>query len=126
MSPARTPAVPGASTPAGLATVAEVLGANIRRLRLLRDWRQVDLTHALGQLGASWIRQTLSYVESGQRNITVTELVCVALALDVSLDELLDPLGQTMALRGTWEWLTLSDDEVAAVLLSARRRQRAT
>jgi transcriptional regulator with XRE-family HTH domain len=108
-------------------TVPEVVGDRIRHYRGRRGWRQVDLVAALAELGLSWTRQTITYVETGARNLTATELVAVALALRVSVAELLDPsVVKKMALRATWAWLTLDDEDLAAIVGGRGRAERAS
>lgn len=117
------PAFAGMEIPEGLATVPDVLAANIRKYRAMRDWRQLDLIGRMDGLGLTWNRQIVSAVESALRNVTTTELACLAIALGVSLEQLLDPrpAGVKMALRGTWEWLSLDDDEFGALICSHAR-----
>jgi transcriptional regulator with XRE-family HTH domain len=47
----------------------------------------------MGWLGHRWVRVTVSEVERGRRNLTVDELLGLALVLDATLEELLDPMG---------------------------------
>jgi transcriptional regulator with XRE-family HTH domain len=127
VSPVRTPASPGTPAPDGVMTVAEVVGDRIRHYRHRKGWRQVDLVGTLADLGLSWTRQTITYVENGARTLTTPELVAVALALRVSVDELLDPpVSQRMALRATWAWLTLDGDDMGAILGDRERAASAS
>jgi len=127
VSPVRTPASPGTPPPDGVMTVAEVIGDRIRHYRHRRGWRQLDLMGALADLGLSWTRQTITYVENGARSLTATELVAVALALRVSVAELLDPAAtKRTALRATWAWLTLDDEDLGVILGGRQRAERAS
>lgn len=127
MSPVRTPASPGTPPPDRVMSVAEVIGNRIRHYRHRKDWRQVDLVGALRDLGLGWTRQTITYVETGARSLTAAELVAVALALGVSVVELLDPsIFQKMALRATWAWLALDDDDMRIILGDHERGERAS
>lgn len=68
-----------------------VVGPQIRRLRDTRDWSQEVLAARCGRLGWDLSRGTLAKVESGFRCVTDGELVTLARALRVSLDELYPP-----------------------------------
>ncbi|MFW5968009.1 MAG: helix-turn-helix domain-containing protein [Persicimonas sp.] len=60
------------------------VGANVRRFRYEREWSQSQLAKSAG-LNRSY----LSMVENGRRNISLDNLVSLALALQVEPSELL-------------------------------------
>jgi transcriptional regulator with XRE-family HTH domain len=91
--PEPTPEVAGRSPRPGSRFLSEVLAANIQALRLLRRLKQGDLADGMTRVGHRWTQQTVSDVERARRNITVNELLGLALVLDATLDELLDPMG---------------------------------
>jgi transcriptional regulator with XRE-family HTH domain len=73
--------------------VTEVLAANIRAFRQLRGLDQRQLGVRMQSLGPKWWQVTVSEVERGQRNVTVPELVTLTVALDTTVERLLDPRG---------------------------------
>lgn len=70
----------------------EVVGANIADLREARRLSQAELGELLGRyLDKPWARQAVSAAEKGRRAFAVSELVAMALALGVTLFDLLAP-----------------------------------
>src|ERR687886_1714377 len=78
--------------------VAEVLAANLRRLRIARHLSLSELARAT-QIS----KATLSGVESGRSNPTVETLAALAAALRVTLGELLEepPAGEVRVTRAS-------------------------
>lgn len=74
-------------------TVKEAVGANVRTYRQLRGLDQDALARRLQAVGIPWRRVTVSEVERGERNVTVTELLWLALALETTIVELFDTRG---------------------------------
>lgn len=76
--------------------VQELLAANLRRLRIARHLSLSELARATGMSKA-----TLSSIENGRANPTVTTLSALSEALRVSLAELLEelPLGEIRVVR---------------------------
>ena len=75
-------------------TVKEAVGGNIRTYRQLRGLDQDALARRLNVgLAIPWRRVTVSEVERGERHVTVTELLWLALALETTIMELLDTRG---------------------------------
>lgn len=72
---------------------SQVLATNVRALRALREMRQEDLGRLMGQLGHNWSGGTVGFVERADRAVDVDELVALALALDATVVQLLDPAG---------------------------------
>lgn len=76
-----------ATTP--VATIAQ----RVKELRGRRGWTAAQLGAALGKHDVRWDRFTVANLESGKRqNVTVNELLALALALDVAPVNLLVPL----------------------------------
>ena len=63
---------------------AKKLGENIRRIRLEKDMTQGDFCRKLGVDPAY-----MSNIESGNKNPTLSTITKIAVALDVSVDELM-------------------------------------
>jgi transcriptional regulator with XRE-family HTH domain len=78
-------------------TVAETVARNIQTYRGIRKLDQVRLARRMESLGIPWRRVTVSEVERGRRNVTLTEALGLALALEVTVEQLVDP-------RGTDSW----------------------
>lgn len=74
-------------------TVAETVAGNVRAFRQLRGMDQAQLARRMYSLSMSWSRVTVSEVERGQRNVTVAELLKLALALGTTMEQLLDTRG---------------------------------
>jgi transcriptional regulator with XRE-family HTH domain len=74
-------------------TVKEAVADNVRAFRQLRGWDQADLARRMYSLNMSWSRVTVSEVERSQRNVTVAELLKLALALGTTIEQLLDTRG---------------------------------
>jgi len=67
--------------------------SKVRAYRLLRRLKQDDVAAGMRRLRHhTWTRQTVSDVERVQRNLTVDELVGLSIVLELSLNELLDPV----------------------------------
>jgi transcriptional regulator with XRE-family HTH domain len=82
-------------------TVAKTVARNIRIYRQLRGLDQEALARRLQNLAIPWRRVTVSEVERGERNVTVTELLWLALALQTTIVQLLDTRGPER-LQGPW------------------------
>lgn len=80
----------GGVTPADLgeriADLAACVGANVRRLRLARGWRQVDLA-----IRAHLGENTINRIEIGGRGLRLRTLAALSIALDAPMYELLRP-----------------------------------
>jgi transcriptional regulator with XRE-family HTH domain len=83
-------------------TVKEAVGRNVRTYRQLRGLDQEALARRLNVgLAIPWRRVTVSEVERGERHVTVTELLWLALALETTIEQLLDTRGPER-LQGPW------------------------
>lgn len=72
---------------------AQVLAANLRGFRRVRDMSQDELAERMTILGHGWMRATVSEVERGGRKVSIDELLSLALVLSATIGDLLDPLG---------------------------------
>lgn len=111
--PAPTPRRAGRRPPEGARArfVEDVLAANVRGFRLLRDLEQADVAERMNNLGHRWTPATVSEVERGRRNVTVPELLALVLALQASVDQLLDPRGPERRSGPDLILAATSDDE---------------
>lgn len=74
------------------------IGARIRSLREKKGLTQEELARRMGFKD----RQTISAIETGNRRITAEELLRAAKVLDVSLDEITDPLDPIEKMEFSW------------------------
>jgi transcriptional regulator with XRE-family HTH domain len=75
-------------------TVKETVAGNVRAYRHLRNIDQAGLARRMYSLGMfPWSRVTVSEVERAQRNVTVAELLALTLALETTIEQLLDTRG---------------------------------
>jgi transcriptional regulator with XRE-family HTH domain len=81
--------------------VADTVADNVRAFRQLRDLDQVALARRMNVLGIGWRQVTVSEVERGPRNVTVSELLALAFALGTTIEQLLDTRGPER-IRGPW------------------------
>lgn len=91
--PVRTPTAAGEDLPKGVVSIPELLAGNVRAYRLLRRLEQDEVAGRMQSLGHGWRRATVSEIERSRRNVTVSELVGLAMALNVTVAELLDSRG---------------------------------
>lgn len=95
----------------------------IRSLRLARGWSLDELARR-SFIGAS----TISRIETGGRRIALDQLVTLAKALDVSVDQLLDPADEDVVIRpnrdtikGVTVWpLTRPNDQSGRIVSKMR------
>lgn len=63
------------------------IGKNIQALRKARGMTQVELCSQLGALGRPMLQSTYAQIETGTRNIFVSDLIAIKRILNVSYDE---------------------------------------
>lgn len=90
--PVSTPRRGGREPREGARFITDVLADNTRAYRLLGRLEQTDVAERMASLGHPWTRQTVSDVERGRRNLTVDELLGLAMVFGVSIGALLDPM----------------------------------
>jgi transcriptional regulator with XRE-family HTH domain len=88
--PEPTPDRAGITPPEGALFPSQILARNVGGLRRLRGWRQELVAERMNFLGHPWTQQTVSEVEQGRRNVTVDELLSLALVLVMTVERLLD------------------------------------
>jgi transcriptional regulator with XRE-family HTH domain len=81
-------------------TLYQVIGSNLRRLRATKDWSQDQLANVARQVGLDWSRSSVAAVEAGKKTLDFTEVLLLAVAVDVGIKELLSG-GGTVAIGGT-------------------------
>jgi transcriptional regulator with XRE-family HTH domain len=92
--PQATPKRSGRQPKPGSRFPSEILADNVRIWRGLRGLSQAQLADRMSRLGHGWSESIVGFVERGQRNVTVDELIGLTIALNVrQLGSLLDPLG---------------------------------
>jgi len=72
---------------------AEIVATNVRAYRRVRDLSQKQLAAKMTALGYDWSDGIVGFIERGDRNLAVDELLALALVLGVSLPSILDPTG---------------------------------
>lgn len=72
-------------------TIRSVMAENVRGMRAKRRISQQSVAEQMTALGNTWIRQTVSDVERAQREILAKELFALALVLDCSVLDLMEP-----------------------------------
>jgi transcriptional regulator with XRE-family HTH domain len=78
--------------------LSRALGANIKALRIAKDWSQEQLA---GE--AEMDRSAISLIELGKTNATIFSLSVLASVLDVTLSRLFEPITFEMNLKPSWE-----------------------
>jgi len=72
--------------------LSQLVGNRVREARSLHDnLSQQEVADRMELPGHKWVRQTVARIESAERNLTVDELVSVAIALQTSVAYLLSP-----------------------------------
>ncbi|MGH3274329.1 MAG: helix-turn-helix domain-containing protein [Streptosporangiaceae bacterium] len=89
-------------------TYTEVLARNIRSARAAAGLQQEPVAVRMRKLGfTAWLRQTVANVEKGRRGLRAEEIIGLALALETTVPQLLEPLAQD-------EWVQLPSGESLA------------
>jgi transcriptional regulator with XRE-family HTH domain len=75
-----------------MAAYDEVLAGNIRGVRSRKGLGQERLAARMRALGfTAWLRQTVSKTEKNERRLSAAEVLGLAVALEVTLRQLLEP-----------------------------------
>ena len=77
----------------GARYATSIVAANVAGYRKALDLRQVDLAERMQALGHPWSQNVVTIIETQQRHVTVDELLGLAVALEVTVPDLLDPAG---------------------------------
>ncbi len=77
-------------TPLG-ASFAEIIGENVRALRVEAEWSQEALAASMDSLGFPWKRLTVTEVEGASRRLSLEELLAMGTLFAVPAIELLLP-----------------------------------
>src|SRR6266545_7604551 len=92
--PRPTPKRSGRQPKPGSRFAGQVVADNVRSYRQLRRMTQADLARVMRALGHDWGDDVPGFLERGQRNATVDELIGLTVALGVGqVGRLLDPSG---------------------------------
>lgn len=67
-----------------MAHISKKLGENIKKIRISKEMSQGDICRKLDM-----DRSCMSAIESGKKNITISQLERLAQALDIAVDKLL-------------------------------------
>jgi transcriptional regulator with XRE-family HTH domain len=97
--PRSTPKRANRQASEGSRFLEEVLAANVRGYRLVQGMDQAELARRMAALGHRWDAGTVGFVERGDRNVTVSELLGLMLALGKTFAELVDPTGVDGSVR---------------------------
>ena len=101
-----------------LGPVGERVAARLKRIRQERGLTLSDLASKLDDLGRPILVSALSKIEKGQRRVDADDLIALALALDVSPNQMLLPpdasmtttieltKSMTMDASAAWRWAT--------------------
>lgn len=74
-----------------MTTPAQVIGENVRRLRVIRMTAE-EFGARIGKVfGKPWPRQTVYLLEQGKRRLAAEEVVAIGAVLDVSIADLFTP-----------------------------------
>lgn len=94
-------------------TLRKLVGANVAAIRDAGSLTQTEVAQRVGDiLGTPWARQQISRAETGGRALNVDELVALAVALDVTVIDLLAPRpdeNYRLGERGSLDAGTLQD-----------------
>jgi transcriptional regulator with XRE-family HTH domain len=115
-------------------TVRTTVADNVRTYRLTRRLDQAQLARRMQSLGIEWRQATVSEVERRGRNVTIGEALGLALALDVTIEQLIDargpegeasPRGPSLVLTGKTDDPDLPPSSVTALVCRHKARAEA-
>jgi len=64
------------------------LGENLRKIRLDKKMRQIDVCARMDLLGRPMLQSTYAQIESGKRNIFISDLIALKEVFGVNFDDL--------------------------------------
>jgi len=76
----------------GIQVLTDVLGRRVRARRSDLGYSQVELAGYMAQRGHGWVHGTVSRIEKGDVEPTLSELVSLMFVLGSNFGELLDPV----------------------------------
>jgi transcriptional regulator with XRE-family HTH domain len=82
-------------------TVQQIVGRNLKRLRIEADLRQEDLAELARRFGLTWTAATVAAIETDRRAVSVEELLVLPLALRCALSEFLDTDSRSLSIGST-------------------------
>jgi transcriptional regulator with XRE-family HTH domain len=88
-----TPKKAGRRPAPGSRFLSDVLADNVRAYRSLRRLSQEELARRMVAARHPWTRATVSDIERANRNVTIDELLTLAMIVDSPIGDLLDPAG---------------------------------
>jgi len=91
--PKSTPKRAGRKAHEGSRFLEDVLATNVRGYRLVQELDQAELGRRMKALGHGWDAGVVGFVERGDRNVTLSELLGLMLALGKTFAELVNPTG---------------------------------
>ncbi len=74
-------------TPTTDPTLDDVIARNMRRIRQVNGWNQGDLAEAMASVG--WTPTTVTFIETGRRQVKATELIRLCVVLGVKPEDFL-------------------------------------
>lgn len=98
------------------------IGRRIVELRQYLGWNQAALVAALDGRGLDWSQGTLSKVENGARPVRLVEARYLAMALEVTVEDLLSQPGEIVTERATTEELIVEARRIIGSLDTATER----
>ena len=64
------------------------LGNNIKELRLSKGYTQAKVVEKMQLMGSTISHRTYSHIESGKRNVKVSDLIAIKSVLDAEYDDI--------------------------------------
>lgn len=81
-------------------SLGDVIGKNVKEIRLERDWTQDRLaTHLRAKVGLAWTQPIVGAVETARRDLSAGEFLLLASGLDVSPQRLLATKAKRVAVE---------------------------
>jgi transcriptional regulator with XRE-family HTH domain len=119
--PKRTPKRDLLEAHTGSLFPTDVVARNLRAYRRAQELSQEDVGRRMSICGHDWSAGIVGFVERGDRNVTVDELVALAVVLGRPLPALLDPTVDPTGLEGRLELgLDFPGHDIASAPLPAQ------